>query len=95
MLGTKNGVPPSQGFAGILVDIFAGLFFLFQSLYSMQHLLYNYSTCYGGRPTPISDCEAWRRRAEPLFWTYLFITLIFGYILFLRCFDLWSCMFQG
>ncbi|KAL1838868.1 hypothetical protein VTK73DRAFT_4215 [Phialemonium thermophilum] len=79
LFGTRDGVPPPQGLAGILVDIFAGLFFLFQSLYSMQQLLYRRDSCLPNRPAPDPRCADWRRRAEPLFWTYLFVTFLFGY----------------
>jgi hypothetical protein len=72
---------------GILVDIFVGLYFLFQSLYGMQQLLpprgyYWLSGCRdpsGRPPTPsLDECEAWRARVEPIFWIYLFITLVLG-----------------
>lgn len=83
LAGTKDSVPPPQGFTGILVDIFAGLFFLFHSLYGMQELLYHANRCrppWDEKRPADPECEAWRRRAEPLFWVYLFVTFVFGFV---------------
>lgn len=80
-----DDAPLRATIAGILVDIFAGLYFLFQSLYGMQQLLvrplYGYKWCrpvYGAPPPSLDDCEKWRVRIEPVIWTYLSVTLAFG-----------------
>lgn len=80
-----DGAPLRGTIAGILVDVFGGLYFLFQSLYGMQQFLehprYGYSGCrpvYGTPPPSLDDCENWRARVEPVIWTYLFLTLALG-----------------
>ena len=79
-----DGAPLSGTIAGILVDVFAGLYFLFSSLYGLQRLLgrprYEYNGCREGYSPPIDigECEKWRVRVEPVIWTYLLITLVLG-----------------
>jgi hypothetical protein len=70
---------------GILIDVFAGLYFLFQALYGVQQFLdhdsYGYTGCrarYGEPSRPLDECERWRARTEPVIWIYLFVTLVFG-----------------
>jgi hypothetical protein len=85
LVRVKAGDTPSSSLAGILVDVVAGLYFLFQSLYGMQQFIdgdyYGYYGChddhrYGSTPHP--GCDAWRARAEPVFWCYLFVLFVFG-----------------
>ncbi len=83
LIRINAGDTPSRSWAGILVDVVAGLYFLFQSLYGMQQFLegdlYGYYGCHpwdNGPPSP--GCEAWRARAEPVFWCYLVVLFIFG-----------------
>ncbi len=79
-----DGAPLRGTIAGILVDVFGGLYFLFQSLYGMQRFLeqprYGYGGCRPvyGNPPPSPDCEAWRKRVEPVIWVYLSVTLVLG-----------------
>lgn len=78
----KAGNLPASGFAGILVDVIAGLYCFFQGLYGMQIFLQrdNYG-CHvprRGSPTSPGSCDAWRKRAEPVFWIYLLSLFAFG-----------------
>ncbi len=80
-----DGAPLRGTVAGILVDVFCGLYFLFQSLYGIQQFVeiprYGYSGCrpvYGNPPPSLDDCEKWRASVEPVLLTYLVITLVLG-----------------
>ncbi|KAB5566067.1 hypothetical protein GE09DRAFT_1283938 [Coniochaeta sp. 2T2.1] len=74
-LRLRGGDSPPRGLAGILVDVFAGLYFLFQSLYGMQQFLYSgsygcHAPWYGDPNRPVDpDCDVWRSRAEPVVWS--------------------------
>jgi hypothetical protein len=66
----RAGDAPTGSLAGILVDVIAGLYFLFQSLYGMQQLLQGHDYGYFGCQPPneaLADCNAWRAWAESLF----------------------------
>ncbi|KAB5542784.1 hypothetical protein GE09DRAFT_226265 [Coniochaeta sp. 2T2.1] len=84
LIRLRSGDSPSRGLAGILVDVFAGLYFLFQSLYGMQQFLYSgsygcHAPWYGDPNRPVDpDCDVWRSRAEPVIWCYLVAILVFG-----------------
>ncbi|KAH8901809.1 hypothetical protein BR93DRAFT_932761 [Coniochaeta sp. PMI_546] len=99
LIQIRAGNTPSHGLAGILVDVVAGLYFLFQSLYGMQNFMQrdNFGCHVPWRSDPRRpgdpDCDTWRTRAEPVFWCYLFVLLIFGVahavLLFLRA-SMWK-----
>ncbi|KAK3935365.1 hypothetical protein QBC46DRAFT_346709 [Diplogelasinospora grovesii] len=96
LIRIRAGDTPSRSVAGILVDVVAGLYFLFQSLYGMQQLIEGDNYPYFGcrpRDVPHPDCDAWRARAEAVFWCYLFVLFVFGLahavLLFLRA-SLWK-----
>lgn len=79
-----DGAPLRGTVTGILVDVFAGVYFLFESLYSMQLSLQGgwqgYHPCrtYGTPPDRLDACEKWYARVVPVVWTYLFVTLVLG-----------------
>ncbi|OIW27111.1 hypothetical protein CONLIGDRAFT_496838 [Coniochaeta ligniaria NRRL 30616] len=99
LIRIRAGDTPPRGLAGILVDVVAGLYFLFQSLHGMQNFLQrdNFGCHVPWRSDPRRpadpDCDVWRARAEPVFWCYLVFLFIFGLahavLLFLRA-SLWK-----
>ncbi|KAH8881803.1 hypothetical protein GQ53DRAFT_832105 [Thozetella sp. PMI_491] len=82
-----DGAPLRGTITGILIDIFGGIYVLFQSLYIMQqflgfpHYYYSGGRCrpfYGNPPPPPTDCKAWEKKVLPVFVIYLLIALVFG-----------------
>jgi hypothetical protein len=80
-----DGAPLSGTIAGMLIDIFAGLYFLFQSLYGMQQIIREGRDGYTGCRPPykspsdsLDECNKWRAGVMPVVWLYLFATLALG-----------------
>jgi hypothetical protein len=79
-----DGAPLRGTIAGMLIDVWAGLYFLFQSLYGMQQLMRDGRDGWTGCRAPydpsdsIEKCNKWRAGIMPMVWIYLFATLALG-----------------
>jgi hypothetical protein len=85
-----SGAAPLATITGILVDIFAGFYLLFQGLVAMQALVYEGGNCrvvppypprYPPPPPPsLQPCYSWLQLVQPFLWIAFTLTFLLGYV---------------